>query len=715
MPRWGEQRATTPPDRPPRWGAGAAGRAKCERPPRGSRGGRSARPRPLRSEPWAGAYHVWFVCSGNICRSPIAEKVFAREVEQAGLADRVQVTSAGTGSWHVGGSRPTTRAAALLVEHGYDDTHVARQVDDELLAADLLVALDDGPPPRPAPGRPRSRTGVGCCASFDPAAPAGGGRARPVLRRAGRLHRGADDDPRGDAGAAGVRQGPAVTARPCPGLAGAPVRRRWGAVRRGSSSPTAGRWWSRRARASPPRRAGLALAGGPGGPPVPTVLGARRRAARDRARPGRHGRRRAAAAELGRRLAVLHAAGAPAFGSGPPGTRPRRRGSVGHRWRNVPGLEWAPWYAAHRIAPVPAHGARRRRPDRRRGRRRRARVRTAAGAGRAARAAGAAARRPLVGQRAVDARRGVADRPRGARRPPGDRPRDAGAVRLPAPGHGAGRVRRGGARWPPAGATASPCTSCSRCWCTSCCSAAATPGSASPRPARRSARAEPASRHAGVRTRRVARESVRQRDRGARDRRGQARRAVALLRLLGGLPERARPACRPRWPPTGQSRASAVAVVGVLGDQARRHAGLAEDHLDERAHRASASRGERPVTTRVGALTEGSSPEPLERAKPAIRPARWPSPILTLQRGLRRSARRTAARSRPVTPVGRRPQLGQRVGQRVGEHVDVRQRVAVRVQPVVHAPSYEVIPIDTAWPPASGTTGYMSIIRAPIA
>src|SRR6188474_2047597 len=86
---------------------------------------------------------VSFICSGNICRSPIAEKVFAHEVERAGLADRVQVTSAGTGSWHVG-DPADSRAAALLAEHGYVDAHVARQVDDELLDADLLVALDAG-------------------------------------------------------------------------------------------------------------------------------------------------------------------------------------------------------------------------------------------------------------------------------------------------------------------------------------------------------------------------------------------------------------------------------------------------------------------------------------------------------------------------------------------------------------------------------------------
>jgi protein-tyrosine phosphatase len=122
-------------------------------------------------------FHVSFICSGNICRSPIAEKVFAHEVEQAGLADRVQVTSAGTGSWHVG-DPADSRAAALLAEHGYVDAHVARQVDDELLDADLLVALDAGhlrALRRIAPDPERVRL----LRSFDPDAPAGAGVPDP--------------------------------------------------------------------------------------------------------------------------------------------------------------------------------------------------------------------------------------------------------------------------------------------------------------------------------------------------------------------------------------------------------------------------------------------------------------------------------------------------------------------------------------------------------
>lgn len=85
--------------------------------------------------------HVVFVCTGNICRSPIAEKVLAHELERAGLSEGVRVSSAGTGGWHIG-SPADDRAAALLRAEGYPDEHAARQIDAEQLGAELIVALD---------------------------------------------------------------------------------------------------------------------------------------------------------------------------------------------------------------------------------------------------------------------------------------------------------------------------------------------------------------------------------------------------------------------------------------------------------------------------------------------------------------------------------------------------------------------------------------------
>lgn len=87
--------------------------------------------------------HISFVCTGNICRSPMAALVFAEHVRRAGLAGRVRVSSAGTGDWHVGdGADP--RTVRVLVGGGYPGEHVAALVGDEHLGADLLVAMDSG-------------------------------------------------------------------------------------------------------------------------------------------------------------------------------------------------------------------------------------------------------------------------------------------------------------------------------------------------------------------------------------------------------------------------------------------------------------------------------------------------------------------------------------------------------------------------------------------
>lgn len=85
---------------------------------------------------------VLFVCLGNICRSPLAEGVFLYLAEEAGVADRFEVDSAGTGDWHVG-ERPDPRAEAVARRHGVALPSVARQVEPgDLERFDHIVAMD---------------------------------------------------------------------------------------------------------------------------------------------------------------------------------------------------------------------------------------------------------------------------------------------------------------------------------------------------------------------------------------------------------------------------------------------------------------------------------------------------------------------------------------------------------------------------------------------
>ena len=89
----------------------------------------------------AGPYRVALVCLGNICRSPMADVVLSDRVAAAGLD--VEVVSAGTGNWHVGGSMDD-RAAATLTASGYDATrHEAQQVHRSWFEdCDLVLAMD---------------------------------------------------------------------------------------------------------------------------------------------------------------------------------------------------------------------------------------------------------------------------------------------------------------------------------------------------------------------------------------------------------------------------------------------------------------------------------------------------------------------------------------------------------------------------------------------
>ncbi|MFF0091854.1 low molecular weight protein-tyrosine-phosphatase [Streptomyces canus] len=117
-------------------------------------------------------YRVCFVCTGNICRSPMAESVFRARVAEAGLDGLIEVDSAGTGGWHEGdGADP--RTVSVLEAHGYDGAHTARQFQPSWFSRlDLVIALDTGHLKalrRLAP-TPKDAGKVRLLRSYDPAA-----------------------------------------------------------------------------------------------------------------------------------------------------------------------------------------------------------------------------------------------------------------------------------------------------------------------------------------------------------------------------------------------------------------------------------------------------------------------------------------------------------------------------------------------------------------
>jgi protein-tyrosine phosphatase len=88
------------------------------------------------------AVKVVFVCLGNICRSPMAEGVFMHLVKEAGLEDKIDIDSCGTGGWHIG-EAPHVGTQQVLAKHSIDYQHQARQLHTmDFDDADYLIAMD---------------------------------------------------------------------------------------------------------------------------------------------------------------------------------------------------------------------------------------------------------------------------------------------------------------------------------------------------------------------------------------------------------------------------------------------------------------------------------------------------------------------------------------------------------------------------------------------
>ncbi len=87
---------------------------------------------------------VLFVCHANLCRSPLAEGIFAHHVRARGLADRFVIDSAGC--WAADGASPHPHSVEVAARHGIDlPALVGRSrgvVPDDLHRFDHVLAMD---------------------------------------------------------------------------------------------------------------------------------------------------------------------------------------------------------------------------------------------------------------------------------------------------------------------------------------------------------------------------------------------------------------------------------------------------------------------------------------------------------------------------------------------------------------------------------------------
>src|SRR5262249_10905745 len=124
-----------------RQGLGPRARASVLAPPP-RRSGRYHACVPLPNADGTKPRRLLFVCTGNICRSPLAEAIFRHQAEAAGRGAEFELDSAGTHDYHEG-ERADPRARRVGQARGVAVTSIAREIAaDDFERFDLILAMD---------------------------------------------------------------------------------------------------------------------------------------------------------------------------------------------------------------------------------------------------------------------------------------------------------------------------------------------------------------------------------------------------------------------------------------------------------------------------------------------------------------------------------------------------------------------------------------------